>query len=102
MNKKQRFASSNLGKSKMIPLSISGAVLMASLASIDKNQRTVHHGEFEGTKVNSPATLQIGDSVIYWPDADKPDLAVTTDDAAFSLMAKQRLESKGYTVTKNS
>ncbi|TSA44094.1 hypothetical protein D4R49_00735 [bacterium] len=96
MQKKQRFAGI-----KLVPVSINGLTVPINLAAIDKNARTVHHGEFEGKKVNSPATLKIGDSVAIWADTDKQP-AITMSQPAMGLMCQQYLESEGYAVSKKS
>lgn len=87
---------------KLVPALINGLTVLISLAAVDKTKRTVHHGEFEGEKVNSPATLQIGDSVAIWPEADNKNVAITIPKPAMGLMCQQYLESAGYTVTKKS
>jgi hypothetical protein len=92
-----RFRNSNA----LLLAAISGTLVRIDPKSISDDQRTLHHGEFEGVKVNSPATCQIGNSVIFWPDSRK-STAVSTSEAGFGLTAKNFLESKGYTVTKNT
>lgn len=87
---------------KLVPAVLNGSVAMIALASLASNpNRVVHHGQFEGKQVNSPATLEIGDTVVVWPEAERKDIAVTIKKADFGLLAKQHLESQGYTVQKS-
>ena len=85
---------------KLVPVTINGATVLINPASINKAERTVHHGEFNGVKVNSPATFEAGDSMIIWADADKPAV-ITMSKAALGVLATQYLEKSGYTVKKN-
>lgn len=86
---------------KLVPAMIGGLAVAVDLNSIDKSKREIHHGEFNGTKVNSPATLEIGDSIGIWPEADKK-AHFTMTQAGFGVTAIDFLEKHGYTVTKNS
>ncbi len=76
---------------------IDGATIKVNPASIDRKLRTKHHGEFKGTKVESPETYQIGDSIIIWPEAGKP-FALSIDKASFGVLATQFLKSEGLIV----
>ena len=94
---KQRFSASR--SAKLVPVTIGGIAVAIDLKSIDTSKRKVHHGKFGDTQVNSPATLQIGDSVLIWPDAEKKDVAFTMDVASLGVLATQYLEDNGRTVT---
>ncbi len=84
---------------KMVPALIGGKKMMIDLNSLQGTDRTVHHGNFKGTEVHSSATQQIGDSVLYWPDAKKRDVVVSAPQASFGITAIEFLQSHGYTVT---
>lgn len=79
---------------KLVPVSIGGITIRVDPTSIGKDNRTPHHGEFKGVKVNSPETFQIGDSVILWPEAGKP-LAISIGKAALGVLATQFLQAEG-------
>lgn len=90
----------NVG-TKLVPVSMGGAQILISPASIAAKERTTHHGTFEGVTVNSPQTRIVGDSVVLWPEAGK-DVAITMDKAALGVLSTKFLESQGYTVTKTA
>lgn len=97
MNKRLRTTQAR----KLVPALIGGLAVAIDLNSVDKGKREIHHGEFNGTKVNSPATLEIGDSIGIWPEADK-STHFTMSQAGFGVTAIDFLEKHGYTVTKTS
>lgn len=81
----------------LVPVTINGIQVRLDPNSIAKEARTVHHGMFKDTQVNSPATCQIGDSVILWPDANK-HTAIAIGKADLGVLATQFLKSEGLTV----
>ena len=81
----------------LVPILVNGVSILAAPASISKDKRTVHHGAFKGTVVNSPATCSVGDSVVIWPEADKPQ-AYSMSKAAFGVLSTQFLKSQGYAI----
>ena len=85
-------------KQKLVPVDINGVIISVYPASIDKSNRAVLHGEYKGARVNSPAICEIGESVILWPDADKP-LAISMRKAAAGVFATTLLRTDGFTVT---
>jgi hypothetical protein len=84
---------------KLIPVSVGGQTAQINLSSLDMNARAVHHGEFQGTKVNSAASLAFGDSQVIWPNANKTGVAVSIENAAFGVLATDFLTAQGFTVT---
>lgn len=86
------------GSTKLIPIMLAGAQIQVNPASIGKDQRTTHHGEYLGTKVNSPESCKLGESVVLWPEAGKSPVISMAKPAAM-VFAKQLLESEGHTVT---
>ncbi|MFZ3044230.1 MAG: hypothetical protein WA058_03970 [Minisyncoccia bacterium] len=83
---------------KMVPIQISGLQILINPASIDKSNRVVHHGEYKGTKVNSPESCQIDESIVIWAESGKSPV-ISMSKAAFGVLATQFLESEGHTVT---
>jgi hypothetical protein len=83
---------------KLVPVQIGGVAMKINPNSIDKDKRTLHHGEHKGTKVNSPESCIVGDSYVLWPEAGKPTV-ISMSRAGAVLAAKHLLESEGATVT---
>ncbi len=81
----------------LVPVTINGLQVRIDPNSIPKEARTVHHGVFKDTQVNSPATCQIGDSVILWPDAGNRT-AIAIGKADLGVLATQFLKSEGLSV----
>ena len=88
----------NKNPSVLLSVLIAGAAVRIDPASIPKENRKVFHGEFKGTQVNSPATYEIGESVILWPDASK-SFAVSMPKADMGVLATQFLKAEGFNVT---
>ena len=84
---------------KLVSVAISGISVQVNPASIAKKDRTVLHGEYQGKQVNSPAICKIGESVVLWPDAEKPFAAVL-GHAELGVLSTKFLEADGYKVTR--
>jgi hypothetical protein len=82
---------------KLIPVSLNGKPLKANPADY-KETRTLCHGDYKGTPVNSPAFAKIGDSVLVWPDVEN-GYANSIGHAAMGRLSVVFLESEGFTVT---
>ncbi|MFA5997932.1 MAG: hypothetical protein WC814_00855 [Candidatus Paceibacterota bacterium] len=82
----------------LVSVAIGGISFKMVPNSIDKKLREPLHGEFKGEKVNSPAMLKLGtkpsDSVIVWPDENKPQ-AYAMSIAAAGVFSTKFLESEG-------
>jgi len=83
---------------KLVTVAINGILVQVNPASIAKKDRTVLHGNYKGQEVNSPAICKIGESVVLWPDAEKPFAAVL-GNAEMGVLATKFLESEGHTIT---
>lgn len=88
-------------RTKLILANVNGIAIQMNAASIDLGERTLHHGEYKGVKVKSPASCQIGETLVFWPDAKKP-FVVSMNKADFGVLATQFLQAEGHTVTLNS
>ncbi len=97
LNLQKQALFAGLAATGMVALTIEGKRFIADANSFDKSARTVHHGEFQGVKVDSPATLEIGGNVIAWPDNSEP-AAVAFTEAAYGVAAIGYLKLKGGTV----
>ena len=86
------------GSTKLIPILLNGAQIQVNPASIDKSARTLHHGEYKGTKVNSPESFKTAESLVLWPEAGK-SVVISMSKPAAMVFAQQLLESEGHTVT---
>ena len=95
MHKNQRKGFAGI---KLLSVMVNGAAAKIAPSTISSGARTLHHGEYQGVKVNSPASCKFGDSVILWPEAGKSE-AVSMSKAAAAVFCKQYLESEGHTVT---
>ncbi len=94
MNKQQQ---SRRG-TPLVSIQVNGVSMRIDPASIGKSHRKVHHGEFKGTQVNSPATFAVGDSVILWPDADKSTVT-TIGKAELGVLATSFLRDEGFDIS---
>ncbi len=83
----------NRNSLRLVPVIVNGTTVMIDPSSINKTNRIVHHGSFQRTPVNSPASFHLGNSVIVWPDADKPH-AFSISKASLGVLAQQFLESQ--------
>ena len=84
---------------KLVPVSIDGKIVMIDANSIQKGDRTPHHGQTaSGTKVHSAQSYGIGDSTIVWPSDAAPPVSFLNSD--LEVFAKQTLEKSGFQVTK--
>lgn len=82
---------------KLVPVTIDGITVRIDPNSIDRESRTVHHGEFKGTQVNSPATCRMGESILIWPDA-KRTAVISMGRADLGVLATQFLSDEGQIV----
>jgi hypothetical protein len=87
-----------LAAATLVPLTIDDKTFMADANSFAKEDRTVLHGEFMGTKVESPAILEIQGNVIVWPEEDETPASSFTP-AGLGVLAVGYLKSKGHTVS---
>lgn len=84
--------------SQMVTVIVNGVQIKIDPSSIDKDKRTVLHGSYKNEQVNSPALCTIGESAIFWPDANK-SFAVAMRKADLGMLAKSFLSSEGFNVT---
>lgn len=83
--------------SKMVPVQINGTQVMIDTNSIQKKDRTQHHGQTAaGVQVNSAASIDIGDSTIVWSRDGAPAVSFLKTD--LEVFATQTLLKKGFKV----
>ena len=82
---------------KLVTVSINGKLIKVDPSSIRKEDRQVLHGEYKGTQVNSPAIHLVGDSAIFWPDANK-SFAVAMTKPELGVLSTRFLQAEGHTV----
>jgi len=81
----------------LVTILVNGKPIKVNPNSIRREDRQVLHGEYKGTSVNSPAIYPVGESVIFWPHADKP-FAVAMTKADLGVLSTEFLKSEGFTV----
>ena len=81
----------------LVTILVNGKPIKVNPNSIRREDRQVLHGEFKGQQVNSPAIYPIGESIIFWPNADKP-FAVAMTKADLGVLSTEFLKSEGFAV----
>lgn len=82
----------------LVTVIIGGKAIQATPQSI-RPYAEVCHGEFKGTKVNSPAMAIVGESAVLWPDATKSQGVTSFDKASLGVLASKFLKDEGLTIS---
>lgn len=83
---------------KLVSIIVNGVTMKIDPSSIGKDKRTVLHGKYKSEQVNSPALCTVGESAIFWPDANKP-FAVAMRKADLGMLSTEFLAAEGFNVT---
>lgn len=84
------------GSLSLVTIVVQGQPIQATAQSI-RPAAIPCHGDYKGTKVNSPAIALVGDSVVLWADASKPNEATGMTKPYFATLAKKFDELEGNT-----
>lgn len=82
---------------RLVTILIDGKPMQVNPDSIRKEDRQVLHGSYKGVQVSSPAIYLVGDSAIFWPDANK-SFAVAMTKPELGVLSTRFLEADGHTV----